>query len=404
MPVEPTRLQYLLQQYAANNCTKQEVIELFQAIKDVHDDEALESSLHHIWQNINASDSFPDLDREKLFSNIMSADPPVIKRRSFVWMRAAAAAIVIIVTGWVLYAWLHTGKKPEQHIVVARNNFKNDVAPGGNKAILTLADGSTIILDSAHNGSLAQQGNTSVNKLNNGQLEYKALTGSQSSAITYNTLVVPRGGQYQVILPDGTKVWLNAASSLKYPTAFTGSERQVVLSGEAYFEVAHSQKIPFIVDITPHSGGQKGGRVEVLGTHFNIMAYADEEGIKTTLLEGKVKVSQPATGNGHEAMLQPGQQAVLKNNSDVKVIDNINTDEVVAWKNGIFDFRSADIHAVMRQLSRWYDIDVNYSAEAKDRFYAKIPRNIRLSDVLQALTLTGKIHFEVDGKKVTVLP
>ena len=404
MPVEPTRLQYLLQQYAANNCTKQEVLELFQAIKDAQDDEALETSLHHVWQNINESDSFPDLDREKLFSNIMSAAPPVTKRLSIVWIKtAAAAAIVIIVTGWILYAWLHTGKKPEQIIVAARNNFKNDVAPGGNKAILTLSDGSTIILDSAHNGSLAQQGATSVNKLNNGQLEYKAIAGGQSAAVTYNTLVVPRGGQYQVILPDGTKVWLNAASSLKYPTLFTGNERQVVLSGEAYFEVAHSKKVPFIVDITPEQG-RKGGRVEVLGTHFNIMAYPDEEGIKTTLLEGKVKVSQSATANGQEAILQPRQQAVLNNSSDVKVIDNINTDEVVAWKNGLFDFRSADIHAVMRQLSRWYNIDINYSAEAKDRFYAKIPRDTRLSDVLQALTMTGKIHFEVDGKKVTVLP
>jgi transmembrane sensor len=413
MAVEPTRLQYLLQQYANNECTRGELLQLFEAMEEAEHDETLNNWLQEIWKNISASDAIPAIDKEKIFNNIITPSSlPALPKRKWIALKAVAAAVVIGVAAWLIYAWLHTDKKTVEKTVVAENTFKNDVPPGGNRAILTLSDGSTIILDSAQNGALTTQGNTNVNKLRNGQLEYQSVPqggSNRQSSIGFNTLQTPRGGQYQIILPDGTKVWLNAASSLKYPTAFTGTERVVELTGEAYFEVAPQapkrglHKVPFIVSILPSTRERGGGRVEVLGTHFNINAYGDEESVKTTVLEGKVRVGnrQWGIGNMQHAILLPGQQAVLDNNIP-KVINNINTDEVVAWKNGLFDFRSAEIHMVMRQLSRWYDIEVKYNSVVQDRFYAKIPRNTKLSDVLQALTMTGRVHFQVEGKTVTV--
>lgn len=285
MSTHTARLQYLLQQYADNNCTRQELLELLQAMEQAGHDEALHNSLQHIWQNISVSDALPDIDKEKIFNGIMATAPlPATTSPKLTWMKAAAAAIIIIVAGWVIYASLDKKTSPQQ--VVAVKNLHHDIAPGGDRAILTLSDGSTIILDSAQNGTLAKQGNTSVSKSGSGQLEYIAATGGQPAAILYNTLRVPRGGQYRITLPDGTKVWLNAASSLKYPASFTGKERLVELTGEAYFEVTSlpsgsqpagkgEKKMSFIVNILPTANGANGGRVEVLGTHFNINAYGD---------------------------------------------------------------------------------------------------------------------------------
>jgi ferric-dicitrate binding protein FerR (iron transport regulator) len=427
MSVEPTRLQYLLQQYANNACTRNELLELMEVIEKAQHDETLHTSLLDLWQNISASDALPAIDKEKIFNNIITASPvPVLPQKRRIWLKAAAAAVLIGSAAWLMYSYLHAEKKQVEKTVVAKNNIKNDVAPGGNRAILTLSNGSTIVLDSAHNGALATQGNTNVNKVSNGQLEYKPAIPDKSgqadnrsreagAMIAYNILSTPRGGQYQVVLPDGTKVWLNAASSLKYPTAFSGSERKVKLTGEAYFEVAHltarngSNKVPFIVSVLK-SGGEKAGEVEVLGTHFNINAYDDEASVKTTLLEGKVKVGsgEKAEGGRQKAdkeqsvILKPGEQVSVSQSSHLSQPIPVQTDVVMAWKNGLFDFRSAEIHTVMRQLSRWYDIEVTYSKPVLDKFYAKIPRNTKLSDVLQALMMTGSVHFKIEGKTVTV--
>ena len=263
--------------------------------------------------------------------------------------------------------------------------------PGDNKAVLTLADGSTVVLDDAQNGALALQGNTKVIKLN-GRLNYKAATQA-TKEVLFNTISTPRGGQYQVQLPDHSLVWLNAASSLLFPTAFTCHQRSVEITGEAYFEVTKNNNMPFSV---------KAGnaQVQVLGTHFNIMAYNDEASLKTTLLEGAVTFSE----NNVIKVLAPGQQSQLFKNGKVKVVNGIEADEVLAWKNGVFDFQGADIGTVVRQLARWYDVDVVYKKEVADLFYAKIPRNTKLSVVLKALELTGKVHFEIDEKKIIVMP
>ncbi len=312
------------------------------------------------------------------------------KRR---WWYAAAAAVILLIGSVVVYQ-LSISKPTSTDIAKKEakdNRYKNDVLPGGDKAVLTLADGSTIVLDSAKNGTLAQQGATQVIKLG-GKLAYDP-TGTGSKEVVYNTITTPRGGQYQVELPDGSQVWLNAASSLRFPTAFAGKERRVEISGEAYFEVAKNKAMPFIVSVN-------GAEVQVLGTHFNIMAYNEEKAVRTTLLEGSVRF---VSGN-NASLLKPGQQSQLSKEGQVNVISSVDVDEVMAWKNGMFYFEGEDIETVMRQLARWYDVEVDFKGQQIDNlFYAKIPRSSKLSDVLKVLELTGNIKFEIEGKKITVL-
>lgn len=216
---------------------------------------------------------------------------------------------------------------------------------------------------------------------------------SGGDKVLYNTISTPRGGQYQVVLADGSSVWLNSESFLRFPTDFMGKERRVEISGEAYFEIVKNKAMPFVVSIN-------GAEVQVLGTHFNVKAYKDETLLKTTLLEGSVKFVA-----GHTTLtLKPGQQSQLKEDGDVNVLSGVDVDKVVAWKNGYFDFDGEDLATITKQLSRWYDIEVIGTGKIDDRFYAEIPRNTKLSDVLHALELTGKVHFLIDGKKVMVKP
>ena len=320
------------------------------------------------------------------------AEPAKIIRFA-VWKKVAAAAVIIMMLGTGAY-FLFGNKGKQDEIAKTENNnsSNNDVAPGGNKATLQLADGSTIILDSAQNGTLSQQGNARVLKLDNGQLAYNA--SGTAKEVLYNTISTPRGGQYQLTLADGSKVWLNAASSIRFPASFTGSKRKVELTGEAYFEVAKNPAMPFTVSVN-------GMNVEVLGTHFNINSYADEDIIKTTLLEGAVKVTKGSV----IAMLSPGQQAQLTSNGQIGVNKNIDVDEVMAWKNGKFQFGDkVDIGTIMRQIARWYDVDVEYKGVFTKHFGGSISREVNISQVLKVLETTGDVKYKVEGRKVIVRP
>ncbi len=275
-----------------------------------------------------------------------------------------------------------------------------DIEAGDNKAILTLGDGTKIILDDAQNGILANQGGNSILKTAEGELIYSFSNESSNQSaerkadnIIFNTIETPKGGKFQVILPDGSKVWLNAASSLRFPTAFSGSKRHVELKGEAYFEVAHDVSKIFEVNT-------RNQVVQVLGTHFNINAYSDEPTVNTTLLEGSVRVSDLRTHISQ--LLKPGEQSKLSER--IEVINVKNTSEAVAWKEGYFQFDEADIQTVMRQIERWYDVSVIYEGKVPNyRFGGEIERSLSLLQVLKVLEKT-KVHFRLEGREVIVMP
>ncbi|AYL94400.1 FecR family protein [Mucilaginibacter celer] len=334
------------------------------------------------------------MDNENVLSEPLPSDnqvqlPRIRKKRSWFSYAAAASILVFLSAGLYLY------RQPKQQNPVKNNIVKNDFLPGGNKAILTLANGSTLSLTGGNKGLLARQGITNINKKEEGKVEYRPaaddLTAAKPAGVMYNTVTTPKGGQYQVALPDGTKVWLNTASSIRFPTAFNGTERQVEITGEVYFEVAKNKEKPFIVT----SGNQK---VTVLGTHFDINAYPDENVVKTTLLEGSVKV----TTGGNMVLLKPGQQAQLDNGNKLIVSNDVDPDEVIAWKNGYFQFNKADIKTIMNQISRWYDVEVKYEGQIEPgHYYGKISRNVNASKVLKVLELSG-MHFTIEGGKIIV--
>jgi ferric-dicitrate binding protein FerR (iron transport regulator) len=336
----------------------------------------------------------PETEKSKAWKNIVKKTgfkseiqkPSGIKR----WFPHVAAVLLLISISLLLTQSFY--KKKETNNTVAQQPI--DLLPGSNKAVLTLADGSKINLDDTRNGKIATQQHAEIDKSKNGQVVYEAdhIAVSDQQAVAMNTLTTPRGGQYEVVLPDGTRVWLNAASSLTYPTVFSGKDRRVELTGEAYFEVAKNAASPFFVKTA-------GQTVEVLGTHFNINSYLDEKVTKTTLLEGSVKV----TGNNNQLMvkLKPGQQAVNSINAiDIKT--DADMDEAVAWKNGKFQFRNTDLHTIMRQLSRWYDVDVEYLGDVAEKHYqGRISRNVPVSEIFQILKTSG-INFTINGRKIIV--
>ncbi|WP_276361663.1 FecR family protein [Daejeonella sp. H1SJ63] len=335
------------------------------------------------------------------------------------WYAAAAVITVLLAAGLYFYSDKPNVQnlvsepvkvesfKSEKSLIITKKSEKNvdlitqrDIEPGEDKAILILGDGTKIILDDAQNGILANQGGNSVLKAAEGELIYSfteelvAKSADKSAEqIIYNTIETPKGGKFQVRLPDGSKVWLNAASSLRFPTNFAASKRQVELKGEAYFEVAHDESKLFEVNT-------RNQIVQVLGTHFNINAYADEPSVNTTLLEGSVRVSDVRTNISQ--LLKPGEQSQLTER--IEVVNVKNTAEAVAWKEGYFQFNEADIETVMRQIERWYDVTVRYEGEIPlYRFGGEIERSLSLLQVLKILEKT-KVHFRLEGREVIVMP
>jgi ferric-dicitrate binding protein FerR (iron transport regulator) len=312
-------------------------------------------------------------------------DRPPVRRLG--WFAGIAAAVIVLAIGVWLF-WLGKNEKPA--VGFARVDI--EAKPGGDKAILTLGNGQRVVLDSAANGMLAMQGASKIIK-QNGQLNYQPGSGSGKSAIAFNTLTTPRGGQYKLILPDGTKVWLDALSSINYPTAFTGNTRRVSIVGQAYFEVVHDAAAPFEVEV-------RGQVVRDIGTSFNINAYDDEPAMKITLAGGVAAIGVP----GHEIVLRrPGQQAEFRD-GQLKAAPDADLESVLAWKNGLFYLTSADIGMVMRQISRWYDIDVVFEKGVPaGHITGEVPRNTMLSTVLQVLQTSG-VHFTVEGRKIILTP
>ncbi|WP_316814016.1 FecR family protein [Pedobacter heparinus] len=339
----------------------------------------------------------------------LKAELPVSTRpkklTDFRWLAIAASLILVFSVGIYVY------KNTYSHEASMAKLRAHDIKPGGNKATLTLADGTQIALDDQANGEIAKQAGASISKTAHGQLIY-TVKGNPSGEITHNTISTPRGGQYQVNLPDGTKVWLNAQSSLTFPTVFTGNRRLVRLKGEGYFEVAKLQiskgpeskdgrkKMPFMVVADKQT-------VFVYGTHFNVNSYADEGSTKTTLLEGSVDVSsvverqQASKAIFKIATLKPGQQAEFSNGR-LKV-QPADVEEAVAWKNGKFRFSNENIESLMRKVARWYDVDIEYKGKiSKEGFGGQVSRSRNVSEILEVLQLTRLVHFEIEGRRIIV--
>jgi transmembrane sensor len=302
-----------------------------------------------------------------------------------VWIYAAAASVLLGLMFLILYLSKTNIPKPPD-IVITK---PADINPGMDKAILTLSDGTKIKLDTVKNGNLVSQGNTNITKNDSGGLAYQLIRPSTLPQVElFNELTVPAGGQYNVVLPDGTKVWLNASSSLKYPTVFGGAKRQVELTGEGYFEVAKDPMFPFEVSVN-------GSTVQVLGTHFNINAYTDEPVTNITLAQGSIKLN-------NLMLLKPGENAAVSKNGNM-LKGGADIEMVFAWKNGQFVFKDTPIDVLMRQVARWYNANIIYDATIPKHFNATIPRATPVSKLLHILEVTNEVHFKIEGNQITVM-
>lgn len=300
------------------------------------------------------------------------------------WSTVAAAVLLAISTALFIYTNLDLGMSGREN---------HDVGPGGHKATLILANGEKINLTDAANGSIVNQSGIQITKSEDGQIVYNVSASVKHvSDADYNTIETPIGGQYQVNLSDGTRVWLNAGSSLRYPLKFSGTERKVELTGEGYFEVAHNKALPFKVE-------SLGQMVEVLGTHFNVSAYRDEKVVKTTLLEGSVRLSH----ENSRVVLSPGQQSQLVNEK-INVVNGIDLEDVIAWKNGYFKFNE-NLTSIMSKVSRWYDVEVIYQMKPDPNltFSGKISRAKNISAILKGIEFSGDVHFRIEGRKIYVM-
>lgn len=391
MPNE--RLAFLFDKYINGNCTTVEKKELaVLALASQHDADVQEL-LQQYWDQVTAEVKMPEDKAASIAAEIIKQHPinqPLqtgkVKRINWVkWVAAASVLLLISIGGYKLFL-----AKPVKQGGPGTTLITDVKPPASNRAMITLADGRKLYLDSVANGTMATQENVKLVKLADGQIAYNGAAGK----VVYNTLTNPRGSKVvDMTLSDGTHVWLNTGSSITYPVSFIGNERKVSITGEAYFEVTHDVTKPFYVT-------KDDLQVQVLGTHFNVNAYDDESDTRISLLQGSVEI------NSTDASLRikPGEQAVVTSNGAMALNKQVDMDMVMAWKNGLFSFDNADLPAVMKQLSRWYDIEVTFSGKIPEgKFKGKIPRDLTLSQLLNGLSST-RIHFTMEGNKITILP
>jgi len=366
MSYETDHIRHLFQLYTSNQATDEQVRELFLFLEDPAND-AFSQEL--VYNQMSEETGTDNTNSETVWQYLQ----PKKQRTINVWYWAAAAAVIIAV-----FIYRQSDRRP----VIA----VTDIPAATNKAVLKLSDGSTVTLDSTLKGTIAHQGKVTIIKSDNGELHYEGA----DDQIMLNTVTTPMGGQYQLTLPDGTKAWLNAASSITYPAYFAGNDRQVTITGEVYLEVVKDPLHPFIASIPDHIG------IQVLGTSFNINAYADEENIKTTLIEGRIRMA------GSKVILMPGQQAIERKNASLELVSNANIEKETAWKNGIFYFEDAPLPLVMKQLERWYDLKVSYKGNIPAlRINGKMDRNLTLQGVMDFLTKMG-VAYAIEDRTIVV--
>lgn len=394
---------FLLQKHIAGTLTEAEKNELTEFISRRQNKEIITATLEELLSKEQPLPEFEENRFMPLLAGILKADAiedkeeeadstigkrPVFSRKTI--MLVLLAVIILGATGVYFYYFNPFASKT---IHYNNDSILNEVRPGGNIAVLTLSDGSTMVLDSADTGFVAQQGNAKIIKSANGELTY-TVSGEPNSTSLFNTITTPHGGQYQVVLSDGSRVKLNSFSSITYPTTFVGKERRVTITGEAYFEIAKNVKMPFRVKAYDME-------VEVMSTEFNINAYTEEPAIKTTLMKGILKL----TNNEMMLMLHASQQGQFDKEGKFSVGKNIDTNEVIAWKNGYFQFNNTDVKTVMRQIGRWYNVDIVYEkgTHADQEVFGEIRRNVNLSEIIKMLK-KNSINCRLDGRSLIVMP
>lgn len=390
MKISRDKIAYLLKVYSDGEASVAEEQELFNWV-DKGKKKPIREHIKELISSYNFNHEEPSVDWEQIYEQIVaeknhSTVQPVIRKMARNRWIAAAAVLLLLMSG---YYFLDNNLKPDK-LAATQQPKQNDIAPPNSvNAVIILSNGQKILLDSIDNGTLAVQGSVNVSKLSNGEIAYKGI----SKEVQYNTLSNPKGSKVvSLILADGSKIWLNTASSLKYPTAFSGNERKVELTGEAYMEIAHNSAVPFLV-------ANGNTIVRVLGTHFNVNAYDDEAALKVTLLEGSVSVKSSM----QPKVIEPGEQALVNKNGMIAVENSIDVNEVMAWKNGFFTFKGTDIESIMRQVSRWYNVDVIFEKPVSEKFYADVSKNTSLSSLLNMLEATKAIQFKIEGKTIKVM-
>lgn len=377
-------LSYLLELYEKNGLSEKQLEELDNWFQSLSSGQDLDSWI----EEAGGKDELIAKFYKNFETNYISINR---KPNIFSLKNLSIAATIIIVSSVGLFFAIKPKKKETARIAVVEKTI-TPIIPGGNKAILTLSNGRQINLNDHKTGDLVSQASLRIRKTKDGQLVYETVDKGAAN-IGFNTVSTPNGGQYQVILADGTHVWLNAASSLRYPNKFVGDKREVELTGEAYFEVAHNPKKPFLVTSRKQT-------ITVLGTHFNINTYNDEPFVKTTLLQGSVRINE--IGSDKTRVLKPGQQAVLTNNS--LSVNAVDTRTAVAWKNGFFRFQDEDIRVIMNQISRWYNVDVNYQGDFDNmRFGGYVSRDKSIEQILNLMEVTKTVHFKIEGRRIIVM-
>lgn len=402
MSTSHNRLSYLFQRYYNGKATGREMDELMEMVRKSKDDEMLSALTKEVWENLQEADQvFPEEVKDRILNSIVpsSQDEEPGEEgdhgmdrsdgRKISWWRkysvAAAVALICISGAW--WKWNSDGKEKEG--VAA--GIQSDIKPGTNRAMLTLADGSVIELDDAADGVISQQGAIEISKIGDGRLVYND-AGNENSNKQINIVSTPRGGQYQIGLPDGTMVWLNASSSIKFPAGFAADERRVEIEGEVFFDVKKDAARPFRVAFGANE-------VEVLGTSFNIAHYPDEVVSRATLVEGSVALKN---GNKRNTLI-PGQAASINKDGEISIA-MVDIEEMIAWKNGLFDFKEADIETIMRQVSRWYDIEVGYEGVLPQKQFAgKVRRSVELSEFMAMLQYVG-VNYRIEGRKMIIIP
>ncbi|MEO5650093.1 MAG: FecR domain-containing protein [Ginsengibacter sp.] len=391
MSLTKERIHYLLKAYISKQANFAEETELMNWVLEVGEDSELKSYVLDIWNEYKPAEDLCYVKWNEIYSRIVQA--PVVsmepKVRKMKWARLTAAGVILVALTAGTYLFLTS--RTQKTIATVQPKQTDIAPPSYNKAVLTLADGTKIEIDSTGKGTLAVQGNVHIIKKATGEINY---LGVAAGEVIYNTLSVPRGSKpLRLVLSDGSKVWINVGSSLTYQAAFTENERKVKITGEAYFEVVHNEKMPFIV--------QNGDlMIRDLGTHFNVNTYEDEPTEKVTLLEGSVRV----TRNSLSQLLKPGQQ-LRSNKRNMQVSNDVDMQEVMAWKYGKFMFdKDTDIGTIMRQISRLYNVEIEYQGNIDQRFWGTISKDVNVSQVLKILEATGGVKFKIEGNKIFVMP